>query len=103
MYKYKLQFIYICINYVLVLQIFFFIVMQFLVLFLRNMEKYIKNDFIGNVKIFILIFMVILILEENFFYEEGLNFIDLQSLLFEIYGLGLFVKENEICLLGENL
>lgn len=103
MYKYKLQFIYICINYVLVLQIFFFIVMQFLVLFLRNMEKYIKNDFIGNVQIFILIFMVILILEENFFYEEGLNFIDLQSLLFEIYGLGLFVKKNEICLLGENL
>lgn len=74
MYRYKLQFIYICINYVLVYQIFFFIVMQFLVLFLRNIEKYIKNDFIGNVMIFILIFMVILILEENFFYEEGLNF-----------------------------
>lgn len=53
--------------------------------------------------IFILIFMVILILEENFFYEEGLNFIDLQSILFEMYGLSLFVSENEICLLGENL
>lgn len=66
------------------------------------MEKYIKNDFIGNVKIFILTFMVILISEENSFHEEGSNSIDPQSLSSEIHGPGLLVKENETRSSGEN-
>lgn len=66
------------------------------------MEKYTKYDFIGNVNIYIIIFMVILISEENSFHEEGPNPIDPQSLSSEIHGPSLLVEENETRSSGEN-
>lgn len=66
------------------------------------MEKYTKNDFIGNVTIFILTLMVILISEENSFHKEGSNPIDPQSISSEIHGPSLLVRENETRSSGEN-